>query len=321
MALLQTCRESRSVTQDNYTLLFPTSSTWFSFTADFLYLDFGRWALHMLSYLPRDFTASIPEPDYVPHNSWRYRYPRPIFNEELAKKIKNLVLSPSFYSGSWRWDSALNELVTIFTGVEVLILADHLYNGCCEGNEEFVWLRGQLGDEIGSRAQLEVDAHGTERWRELETEKRHRHLLIDLLHWRGRFQHGSLDDNEVDDFLQAWERSTRSKMPTVIRKSITTRRTKNRLLAICGSDDDFLALVGLDWGFVEGRHEYSGSLDLSQQLDYLELVIERVTTTCDLGCADEEGGDRFRDDVPFLLYRIDMLVLEIMRSLEATNIF
>lgn len=170
--------------------------------------------------------------------------------ESWQKKVKNLVICTSFKTYTRHSSTIVNELVTVFTSIEVLVLADQLYNTCHEDSEEFVWLRGQLVDEIRSLAQPEVDAQSRERWRELEIEKEHRHLLTGLLLWRGSVQYSTLNDEKVDNLLQVWASATTREMPTIIIKSITTTRTKDRLLSICGSDVNFQALIGLDWGLL-----------------------------------------------------------------------
>lgn len=65
-------------------------------------------------------------------------------------------------------------------------------------------------------------------------------------------------------------------LPMLFSKSVTTAEVKNKLLKICGSEDNFRKLEGLDWEFVQGHHEYHGPLDLSQQIAYLNLVLDRL---------------------------------------------
>jgi hypothetical protein len=60
-------------------------------------------------------------------------------------------------------------------------------------------------------------------------------------------------------------------MPTIIKKSITTLELKERLIQICRSENGFRHLKGLDWEFVKGDYKYTGKLDLSQQIAFLEL--------------------------------------------------
>ena len=315
ITLLKTCKESHSIVKENYTLLFPVpstlfSSTWFSFSADFLYLDFGTGP-HTLSYDPRHFTSSIPDPWYMTGPKYS-RYPRPKFNSELLKGVKNLAISMCSMTQLYA-NRIIDELAVLFTGVKVLILADQLFNTCHEYSEELVWLRGQLGDEINSIPQPNAD----KLWHESEIEEAYRHLLTKLPLWRAPVNYTILEDENVTHFLQKWRRLTTGEMPIVIRRSVVTTKTKDMLIDICGSEDNFQALAGLDFKYIQGEHTYSGSLDLYQQLSFLELMLARLSadfdTHCIQGCSIYECGDGVEEDMPFLLHRIDMLVLEIMQ--------
>ena len=87
------------------------------------------------------------------------------------------------------------------------------------------------------------------------------------------------------------------------------RKPQNRLLQICESEDNFKELQGLDWGFVEGLHEYHGSLNLSQQIAFLYLVAERISNDFDRNCksCSMDGGVAMMTDIPVLLAKIDAL--------------
>jgi hypothetical protein len=54
---------------------------------------------------------------------------------------------------------------------------------------------------------------------------------------------------------------------------------------------------------------------------FLKLVLARrmaeIDRNCKFGCTATEWDHNFVDDIPFLLYRIEMLPLEIMRLQEA----
>jgi hypothetical protein len=95
-SMTQTCKESRFVATKHYTLLFPASSTWFSFSADFLHLDFGR-SPYVMDYDPRHFDRSIPQPPLTPANLKSSRYSCPAFDTRLATKVKNLAINNSSY--------------------------------------------------------------------------------------------------------------------------------------------------------------------------------------------------------------------------------
>ena len=64
--------------------------------------------------------------------------------------------------------------------------------------------------------------------------------------------------------------------PPPVRKSITAAILKKRLLAICGSENKFQHLAGLDWTFVTGDYDYTGRLDLDQQIAFLELSLGQI---------------------------------------------
>lgn len=126
-----------------------------------------------------------------------------------------------------------------------------------------------------------------------------------------------LKDENINRLLQEWIRLTTGEMPIVIRRSVVTTKTKDMLIDICGSEDNFQALTGLGWEYVQGQHKYSGSLDLYQQLSCLELMLAKLSADfdarCVSGCSIYEGGEGVEEDMLFLLDRIDMLVLEIMQ--------
>ena len=239
------------------------------------------------------------------------RYPRPKFNPELLKRVKNLVITigDRFAADN----TTIAELVVVFTGVKVLVLADRLFSTCHEYSEELVWLRGELADEISSITQLNADT--SKLWHESEIEETCRHLLTNLPLWRQRVNYIVLKDKDVYHDLQNWIRLKIGEMPIVIRRSIVTTKTKDMLIDICGLEDNFHAFSGLDFEYIEGQHKYSGSLDLYQQLSFLELMLARLSadfdTHCIQGCSIDEMGEGVEEDMLFLLHRIDMLVLEI----------
>lgn len=277
-----------------------------------------------MQYEPRDFTVSIPDPPSIANEPRLSRYLRPRFDLELARKVKNLVITMSS-------KSALDELMAAFTRVEVLVIADQLYNSCYEDGEELVWLKGQLGDEMSSLtgpdedgrslAQLGLNPRNRASRQELKTEKQHMRMLGHLILWES-LSYRALDDDEKDDLLEEWESQTTKKLPIIIRKSITTAKSKTKLLAICGSEDNFTALLDLDWKFVEGK-TYNSSLSLYQQLGYAELILERVTAdivnNCKLGCSNPERELPLKEHLPLLIYWRDRLVREIRRLQDANE--
>jgi len=79
-------------------------------------------------------------------------------------------------------------------------------------------------------------------------------------------------------------------------------------MRICQSDKSLRDLTDLDWQFVEGDHDHRGSLNISQQVAYLELVLSRTRFCTD---PHELGVDPALDEVLNLIARIDELVIEL----------
>jgi hypothetical protein len=323
-SMTQTCRESRFVAMEEYFLLFPDSPLWFS-SADFLHIDFGG-PLHALPYTHRHFIPKMPinQPSRL---LCLIRYAQARFDEKLLAKVKNLAVNdPNVKPGDpeFNWPTLVACLKYGFPGAELIVVADQLFNTCHEEGEELVWTRGQIGDEMSSPSLPERAMHG-ESWRESDIEREHRHLITSLLLWtRPSYNYKVLKDRnmregQIEEIQAApWSKiHNRATQPTIIRKSITTARTKKELLRICGSEDNFHALVDLDWQFVTGDQEYKGPLSLSSQLIYLQLLLAR--TTADIkdkrrpwNRDNPEYGEPEKD-VPFLRHTIDTLVREITR--------
>jgi hypothetical protein len=89
-SMTRTCRESRFVATEEYFLLFPDSSIWFS-SADFLHIDFGG-PLHALPYTHRHFVPNIPisQPSRL---LCPIRYAQARFDEKLLGKVRNLAVN------------------------------------------------------------------------------------------------------------------------------------------------------------------------------------------------------------------------------------
>ena len=164
VSMTRTCRESRFVATQQYSLLFPASATWFSFARDFLHLDFGL-SPHVVPYGIQDFTNWIPHQPLWPGNPTRAparfkarRFLRPRFDEQLLARVRNVVVNDEIYISMHRamqatlapdWSRAIS-IMNVFRGLEVYVIADQLFNICHEDGEELVWIRGQLGDELSS---------------------------------------------------------------------------------------------------------------------------------------------------------------------------
>jgi hypothetical protein len=106
--------------------------------------------------------------------------------------------------------------------------------------------------------------------------------------------------------------ASRSQSTIAIRRnSITTANIKRRLLEICGSEENLLQLKGLTYDFVFGEGEYSGALNQSQLLSFLEMALERKTTGCSKrpgrGCFLNEGTGAVVDGVAGINQKIEEL--------------
>lgn len=270
--------------------------TWFDFERDFFYVDWGR-QYHGVPYSPRHFTESFSD------DCWAEMYAHPEIEEDVARKVRNLVVynRAQFAFLMRRKEDWLVRLLGVFTGVKVLVMADQSHD-VHESGEELVWLRGELGDEL-----REVSESGVIK------EECYRLSLRNLLLWRDGTQYGQCQYVDQRYFERDWYQyavTESCEIPEIIMRSVTTSKLKNRLLSICGSEDNFRELEGLDWEFVMGEHGYDGDLDLSQQIAYLELVLERISTEVvsdDEGCAVEGA---LLQDIPFLVARIDKLLFE-----------
>lgn len=318
ITLLRTCTESRLIAKRFYTLLFPASSTWFSLSSDYLYLDFGQ-SPHTLQYHPRTFTSYLPEPDEVAQDPRLSRYKRPIFDEQLTQKVKNIALGDlALYPGP-DVSRFLKEFIPVFSGVERIVLSDQLHSLCYEAGEDLVWLSCSLEDDSL------WEYHDSREIQDSERNKWHRHLLWKMQMWGGSLYARSRRDVNAKEFLQLFNSDLSAPVPTVSRNGIVTRKFKNRLIDICGSEEDFGKLEGIDYRFVDGlfdyHSEYHGPLDLSAQISILKLILENMSTGCPRnqsdGCSITNFNTDLVDCVPDLLATIDNLEFEKIRLAEA----
>lgn len=287
LSLVQTCQESRHLVQESYTLLFPVSSTWFSFEKDFLYLDFNK-SPHILDVLPRSFTESLHDPQHMPNHLELARYLPKKYDEILIKRVKKLVLGDvdeAFCGGRRHADIFRKKLLAVFTGVEVLAFVDRVAKFSYEAGEELVWLRGEIGEELVAKSSLEITPTvWSWRGQDFDLEQGYRALWRDIQLWETRTHRYSFEVPVEDIFIEGLEAATRQPTPVVVKKIITTANVKRRLLQICGSEDNLRALGGLNWNFVAGMDTYHGSLTYSQQILFLELVMDMISVVCHQVC-------------------------------------
>jgi len=286
ISLLEACQESSLVVRKHYSLILPESSVWFSFSKDFLYL--GRRWHYALSYAPRHFTPSFPG-DFA---AGRYGYPE--ISEDIAGQIRNLVI---FSTEDEEW--LARDLLSVFTGVELLVLADSFHDQN-ESGEDLVWLLGKLGDELQDYQQSESAEPDWLATRE-------------MILWRDWSQYRKSIDVNEQKLTKAWNKHRGrqgAEIPKLVKKSVTTAKSKRGILDICGSEDKFQKLASLDWAFVKGDKAYNGVLSLSQQIAFLKLAVGQIASEiwCTLSRAMVVG--EFVWDVLVLAAKIDSLILE-----------
>lgn len=312
VSLLYACKESFEIVRKHYSQIFKCVGTgtgrkkavWVDFERDFLYLHFGQNCFSLPYYpayfLPRDKEIS----DHLGA--------APEIDPEVTRCVKNLVVSATFDfqlfmdndDGLEAW--LVKKVLGVFRSVKVLVLADQAHH-LHESGEELEWRRGALSD--GAAALVTGDENGFQsELPDIEGER-----LEQLLVWRDGTDYGRFSQLDRGGFEEKWAtyhgREDR-KMPTVVRRNVTTSRIKNRLAAICGSEEHFLAAEGMDWNFVLGEHGYKGPLHISKQIEYLEIVEERMTmkrplSTCTCGLEEP-----WQWDLRPLLARIEALYVE-----------
>jgi hypothetical protein len=290
VSLLRVCTESCSVVKKQYSLILPESSTWFSFAKDWLYLDWGGGGT--VPYAPRHFTPSFPE--------WiaAYQYGHPEINEHVAGQVRNLVIYQDidYHKRNKDEEWLIQDVMSVFTDVELLVIADR-FHGKHKSSDELVWLQGALGDEENYQSEINEDE---------------RLILRNLILWRDGTQYNRCADIDEQKLRKEWEkyRGEGDKMPKLFKKSITTADVKQSMLDICGSERNFRKFATLDWEFVTGHQNHTGDLSLSQQISFLELALEQISskTWCREEGIEKEG--KFVWDISVLGSKIDALVVE-----------
>jgi len=301
-SLLRVCKESRVIIKKQYSQIFP--STWFSFSKDYLYLDWGRRHYGTV-YEPCDF-----DPDRGVRGLFSHRYAHPkVFDAKLANEVRNLVVRHEQYPGQQMPEAWLmDELLPIFPKVKVLVLADQLHD-LDEATEDLVWFYGTLGEELVELEAIEY---------EFEDAQRDRRCFTNLLLWKDKLQYYESSHVGQQTFSGEWakkvvENGMESRdMPHIFNKSIVTAAAKKMIMKVCsGRVENIRQLASMDWGFVTGEHPYNGALDLRQQIAYLELVIGRIEANVDY---DEQGVEvrgNLVEDINELLVRRDLLVTDL----------
>jgi 2EXR family len=291
-SLLWACKESYEVVTKHYSRIFPFSQTWFCFPKDYLYVDWGSrfWSTE---YFPEDFTrAPAPEERFNPGN-----LTRPECDPEMVGKIENLVMCSDnpYFGDEW----LVAELLAVFTGVEVLVLADQ-FHGRHESAEEFVWLEGKLTDdlEVEKQPYLDLDAKSA---------------LISSLPWRCFGEYRLTKYVFESNFRREWGekmKGTGRKIPKLLKKAVATRALKEALLEICGSEQNYWKLCDHGRQPRAGWPQYSEHLSLSQQIAFLELAQGRLGSEYP-GDGPGRGlrGSCWQDLEP-LFQRLDALIAE-----------
>lgn len=306
--LVQTCHESRLTVKNEYALLFPKSSTWFSFERDTLYLDFGLASSHTKPFALRDLTLDLPDPPYIARCRSLARYVRPELNYKLCKKVKNLAITTVIVELEDDQDDFAEQLLIAFPLVETLIFAHAFHRSCWDSKAELTWLYENDQRGLGHASQKDLDLA-----------KRLPNLLI----WAWPLNCDLYAKGEVESgLIRALKRLSAirgQRMPSIIWNDITTVECKSRLLQICKSDKGLQELDGLDWGFVRGEDEYRGPLDLAGQIAFLEYAMERIWSVHFKHCDACSDLGHLLDAIVELRGKINLLGLESVRQHEAED--
>jgi len=187
----------------------------------------------------------------------------------------------------------VRDLLRIFPGVDVLVCADQLHSRD-EAGDQLVCLSGELGEEFVE-----------------DSFSRQRELRDNIL-WKDRTEYGMCYSSQLGALIDEWDGAVGDhvqgrEMPEIFRKRVVSAALKKSLLEICGSEENMRKLEGIHWAFVEGKHEYSCDLNLSQQIAFLKLVLSRISTEEVHDSQGIEVRGALRWDIPVLLERIEAL--------------
>ena len=307
ISLLSTCQASRHAVRKNYALIVPGSSVWFSYSNDFLYLDWGNKrdaVFYSASHLTMSFSQQLP----VCSECYVRNLQHPKINEHLASRVQNLAIngSPEDVTGGLgdKETFIARDVMSSFPNVKLLVMADQMHDSS-EAEEELVWIRGDIGNELSEAAVKEE--HDMARLR---------HSIL----WRDPQQYNFSGKIKQERIERRWSkyRGTTA-MPKIIRRSIITSTLKQSLLAIC-REESLWKLSDLNWPFVTGVAEhhgrprldleppvYMGDLSISQQIGFLELALRRVSDNLRTNAWDSEDETVCSYDAVELLSKIEKL--------------
>jgi len=274
-SLLGACKESNAEVLKQYSKIFPTSSTWFSFPIDYLFLDWGSGGFN--GYKPGLFVDPGTASELTPRCPYDLVCGlSPAVMHGLARGVQNLVVNDRVDQSYYRWackseeEFLVRDVLGVFTEVKVLVMADKLLK-IDEMCEELVW----VGED------LEM-AGGERPWGLNLKDDDERLYMRNSILWK---RHHVCEDVSQQAFEGEWTKyfGTDRTMPKVARKSLTSVGLRSQLLKICGSENKFRNLTSLDWTFVNESQEYHGNLNVSQQIAFLELVLSRTWTVDERG--------------------------------------
>lgn len=224
----------------------------------------------------------------------------------LAAKVKNLILFEQLDRGGYRrakpsyaneeqW--LVREILGVFTGVELLVMANRLHNRD-DDKEQMIWMGEEYEMVEGPRP------ISTFFVRPVENVPKEEIMLSSLLCW-GSWGLGKGEYVYKETFNNEWDLcyGTSRQPPNIVRRNITSVTAKEEILAVCDSESGLHKFNKLDWGYIHGRVTDMEGLELSKQIDYLELVLRRT-------CLDEVDKEENMGEILTLQYKIDALAEE-----------
>lgn len=308
--LLRACKESYEVVTKHYSRIFSHSPTWFCYAKDYLYIDSGTWESAPW-YFPNNFILPH-EPVINPHHWCQLGIPE--YSPEVVRLVRNLILCSSYSYPKIHEQWLVENLLSVFTGVKVLVFVDQ-FHGELESEDEFVWLEGNLTDEL--EESMEIDQQ-LQFYRQRPLTKQRiepcRALKTSLV-WREFLECRMTAPVSSYKFRNEWEKRMYSReVPKLFKKTVTTRAMKKGLLEICGSEESYWKFRGCDQIWVEGYPQYSWHLTLSQQVAFLEFALKWMWTNKPDSRWSVPRGEwcivtRWEDFLP-LFARLDDLVTE-----------